>query len=77
MKLHGARPELIDACTPELYLAGGRLDKETGASRRLPFAGIAAMTQALSPNAPLIGQAGSRYRLDTPALLRFENFFRA
>ena len=27
------------------------------------------MTQALSPNAPLIGQAGSRYRLDTPALL--------
>jgi 3-hydroxy-D-aspartate aldolase len=27
------------------------------------------MTQALSPNAPLIGQAGSRYRPDTPALL--------
>jgi D-serine deaminase-like pyridoxal phosphate-dependent protein len=27
------------------------------------------MTQALSPNARLIGQAGSRYRLDTPALL--------
>ncbi len=27
------------------------------------------MTQALSPNAALIGQPGSRYRLDTPALL--------
>jgi diaminopimelate decarboxylase len=27
------------------------------------------MTQALSPNAPLIGQAGSRCRSDTPALL--------
>jgi len=39
------------------------------------------VTQALSPNTPLIGQAGSPYRLDKPALLidldaleRFEKF---
>jgi hypothetical protein len=43
IRAHGARPELIDACTPELYLAGGRLDKlhDGFCRRRLPATTLA------------------------------------